>query len=913
MLRSSGFAARVLSAALGVTFAVALASGAAAAAQARAFERESALVDELRAALSHGPLERIEQLAASDADLFPGVVEQLALAVHAQDERAALQARVRGAAAADRSGLLARHAQRWSTRLAAPVDDELARQDALAWSTPAEEPAVAIGIHTALAASLESAGWIALAAEHACAVLDLLDLDRRPADMLCLARERLAWIEGLGLPLEEAQVRERLGHALQVLHQAEESHRQLDQVIETALRRSDSRLALRALHIATWTAQATRGPQVGLEFAELAEALAVRRGDEDAAARALRTQAAMLVVLQDEQRARERSERSIEFAHRRGLPEREADCLVYRAQLELRFGRAEAAVEALERAAATLTDPPPRSERDRSVLYRSARLRCLVEQARLELSAHVLPLSAARVEQIEGALEGPFDLYDHGLLLLALAEHHARSGATARAAELAHQVIREARRLDHDEFEARGLVRLADCSARSGDESEALRRLRQALALRDSSRRPQVELSVEGSFERSRTASSDSSFGALIAAQGFERTGSPRFAEEALALIDYGRARTLAARRLPQAAAAVLEVSDLRRRLEQLAPPSTLVLAFDTRAAVAVAWRAGVARLFRLPPADRLAHLVDFFEHAAWRDPDIAPFAQAAGALSKALLAPVQSELEHASELLIVADGPLHRVPFDLLLDPRPASSPRSFADAAFLFRALEVVHVPRLGRGDADAGRPSAPASKRLVAFGYGGPPSSPRAPLAEREVETIAALFKPERRFVRVGDEASEATFKRVELGPGDVLHIAAHGSSASEGLRSSGLALASGEGEDGDVTLQELCARPAPVDLVLLSACNGFVGREVDAEGVLSSAWAFLYSGARAAIVASAPIDDRLGERMFVRVHRRLLEGASPARALALARRELLGSADALDIAAARLPFLLQQRLP
>jgi CHAT domain-containing protein len=917
MASTSRFAARLCNAALRVAVCFSLCASlcvvASAAGQRRAFEDESARVDELRDALTCGSLESVERLALRDADLFPGVVEQLALSVRSESGRAALQARIRAAAAADRSGLLAHHAPRWLAKLDAPLDEELARFEDLSWSAPVDDLAVAIGLHDALAETLERAGWVALAAQHACAALDALDLDRRPEEMACRARDRLAWIEARRVPFEAAQVHERLGHALQVLNQPEEGQRELDRALDTALRRPDSRLALRALHLASLTSSATYGPHVGLELAELSESIAARRGDDDALARALRTQGSMLVMLQDEQRARERSERSIDFAHARGLPEREADSLVYRAKLELRFGRAEAASRALERAAAILEEEPPAAEEDRRRLHRTIQFNCVLEQSRFELVQRDGPLSNERVEQIERVLSVPFDLHDHGMLLLALAEHRVRSGANALAAELACKVIDEARRLGHAEYEARGLVKLADCRAREFEEGIALELLRQALALRDGSRRPQVELSVEGRFERSRTASSDSSFGALIAAQGFERTGSPRFAEEALALIDYGRARTLAARRFPRASASALETPELRRRLDRIAPRSTLVLAFDTRAEVAVAWRAAEARLFRTPPVERLEHLVDFFEHAAWRDPDIDAFAQAAGELSKVLLGPVQQELDEVRELLVVADGPLHRVPFELLLDPRSAPPPRSFADAAYLFRFVEVVHAPCLGRGEAGVARRLARAPQRVVAFGYGGPAQSSRAPLAEHEVATLAALFAPGRRLVRVGAEASEAEFKRVELGPGDVLHIAAHGASGDEGLRSAGLVLAAGEGEDGDLTLQEICARAAPVDLVLLSACNGFVGREVDAEGVLSSAWAFLYAGARAAIVATAPVEDRLGERLFVRVHQRLLEGSGPAKALTLARRELLESDDPLDVAAARLPFLLQQRLP
>lgn len=892
---------------------VALVTVSHAVAQERAFARESEVLDGARSALQTGSSEPIEPWAAEHADLLPTLIEQLALNARTRDERDALATRVRAACAADRSGLLTRHAARWRDLLAQPFDAELAHADELAWSKSAGDAHVEYGVHMALAETLARAGWLALAAEHACGALDVLDRDHQPAQMLCAARDRLEWVTSWGLPFEQAQVRERVGHALQVLDQPRESMHELQAVLELALRRPDSQLALRALHIASWSSAGARGPQSGLELAQQAERVALRRRDDDAVVRALRTQGALLLTLQDEARARAVCVQSIEQAHARGLLEREADALTYLAQIEARAGRVDAAREALARASLVLEAVPQARAPEQLELHRSTRLRCALEQTRIELRDSPAPLALARVAQVEQLLAAPFDLHAHGMLQLALAEHCARAGLIARAARLSQVVVDEARRLNHAEFEARGLVKLADCSARERAEEVALRHLRAALVLRDSSQRPHLELSVEGAFERSRTASSDSSFGALIAAQGFERSGDERFAQEALALIDYGRARTLAARQLPSGALSVLTASELKRRLAQRLSPSTLMIAFDTRAALAVACRAGRFRLYRTPSIEQLAHLVDFFEHSAWVDPDIASFAPAARALSEALFAPLRDELQGVSELVVVADGPLHRIPFELLLDPRSEPQPRSFATAAFLFRAFDVVHAPYLGLGEHVAARTAAQAPQRLVAFGYGGPEPSLLAPLAEHEVRAVSALYEPSQRWLRVGEQASEAEYKRVELRSGDVLHIAAHGSSGSAGLRSAGLTLAAGDGDDGQVTLRELCARPAPVDVVLLSACNGSVGREVDAEGVLSSAWALLYAGARSAIVATAPIDDRLGERLSVRVHRRLLEGLGPAAALAGARRELLASADALDIAAARLPFLVQQRLP
>jgi CHAT domain-containing protein len=65
----------------------------------------------------------------------------------------------------------------------------------------------------------------------------------------------------------------------------------------------------------------------------------------------------------------------------------------------------------------------------------------------------------------------------------------------------------------------------------------------------------------------------------------------------------------------------------------------------------------------------------------------------------------------------------------------------------------------------------------------------------------------------------------------------------------------------GEDGFLTMSEVLRLSLRSDMVVLSACQTALGREVTGEGVVGLSRAFLYAGSRAAVVSLWSVDDAL----------------------------------------------------
>ncbi|WP_437605377.1 CHAT domain-containing protein [Sorangium sp. So ce834] len=140
---------------------------------------------------------------------------------------------------------------------------------------------------------------------------------------------------------------------------------------------------------------------------------------------------------------------------------------------------------------------------------------------------------------------------------------------------------------------------------------------------------------------------------------------------------------------------------------------------------------------------------------------------------------------------------------------------------------------------------------------------------------------------------EATTQAFLKAARSGPLDVLHVAAHGLGGPtiKAPAGQGGLLLSGRGRDGFLPMIEILAEQLNARAVVLSACDGGVGRGVSGEGALSLGWAFLASGAEAVVVSRWPLADRPIHRLMQGFYEAAAAGASPASALAAAQRKLL----------------------
>jgi CHAT domain-containing protein len=263
------------------------------------------------------------------------------------------------------------------------------------------------------------------------------------------------------------------------------------------------------------------------------------------------------------------------------------------------------------------------------------------------------------------------------------------------------------------------------------------------------------------------------------------------------------------------------------------------------------------------------------------------------------------------TRLAIVADGPLEFLPFAALpVDKRKrlieaheivmlpsasalATQRRVLAGRAPAAKPLAVIADPVFDRTD-----PRAPA----CAVAGCGPVVGPAFPrLAGASIEAQAILELTRSATVDAGSHATGIAATRAAVVGGALqghrtVHIATHGLlDARQPLRT-GLMFsrigADGAAVDGFLGLRDVAELELDADLVVLSACDTALGKEIRGEGLVGLTRGFMHAGARAVLATLWRVSDKGSAeamRRFYRAH--LREGLPPAGALRRAQIELL----------------------
>ncbi len=278
--------------------------------------------------------------------------------------------------------------------------------------------------------------------------------------------------------------------------------------------------------------------------------------------------------------------------------------------------------------------------------------------------------------------------------------------------------------------------------------------------------------------------------------------------------------------------------------------------------------------------------------------------------LSERLLAPVAGRIERAERLLILADGPLHSLPFAALTDPGSIdgrrylieSKPIHLAASATVFARIQHERRKRRAVRLAAFGDPQVPTNQpldnpdtrlRSVLRGFELTP----LPATRAEVEGLRRLY-PETSRVYLGAEATEGRLKAVDSETTH-LHIASHGILDNRSPLDSALVFSIPErwreGEDnGLLQAWEIFEQVRlDADLVTLSACDTGLGKVLGGEGLLGLTRAFQYAGARSVFASLWSVSDTSTGELMQRFYGYLKAGESKAEALRSAQLDLLRS--------------------
>jgi CHAT domain-containing protein len=342
-----------------------------------------------------------------------------------------------------------------------------------------------------------------------------------------------------------------------------------------------------------------------------------------------------------------------------------------------------------------------------------------------------------------------------------------------------------------------------------------------------------------------------------------------------------------------------------------------------------------------VPEAERLSHIAEAD----------AKFQTASQHLSRMLLGQIADSLRgewKEKRLLIVASGPLEYLPFAALPIPSndnryqpliaeheivnlPSASVLSvirrettgrpvapktvavLADPVFDTNDPRLVRVTKRKAGDQEiaintrsAGAVSSSVSgsidnsilmRSIGSMGRSMDRGSlGRLPFSREEADAIAS-FVPAKSILKATDfQANRAKAVSGELANYRLLHFATHGLLNSEHPELSGLVLSlvdeNGRAQDGFLRMHEIYNLRMPAEVVVLSACQTGLGKQIKGEGLVGLTRGFMYAGAQRVVASLWQVDDLATAELMKRFYRGMLQDdLRPSAALRAAQLEMM----------------------
>ncbi|MBD2607260.1 tetratricopeptide repeat protein [Scytonema hofmannii FACHB-248] len=294
--------------------------------------------------------------------------------------------------------------------------------------------------------------------------------------------------------------------------------------------------------------------------------------------------------------------------------------------------------------------------------------------------------------------------------------------------------------------------------------------------------------------------------------------------------------------------------------------------------------------------------------------------------LSKILLQPVAKELGN-KRLVIVSDGALQYLPFAALPNPKDQTGK---TQSTPLLVEHEIVYLPSVStlavlRKEIN-NRQRAPKAIAIFAdpvFTSDDPRlklpqqkldkpnvneldlsrsakrtgiTFDRLPFTRNEADRISTLFPDALRKEVFDFDASRAIATNPELSQYRIVHFATHGILNSTQPELSGIVLSlfdnKGMPQNGFLRLHDIFNLNLPAELIVLSACETGLGKEIKGEGLVGLTRGFMYAGSPRVVVSLWSVDDEATSELMTKFYQKMLQDKlKPAAALRSAQIEML----------------------
>ncbi len=286
-------------------------------------------------------------------------------------------------------------------------------------------------------------------------------------------------------------------------------------------------------------------------------------------------------------------------------------------------------------------------------------------------------------------------------------------------------------------------------------------------------------------------------------------------------------------------------------------------------------------------------------------------FAIASSYFYEQLLAPILTEKTKGKHLIIVPDGALGHLPFEVFLT-KPIQGDYNYAQLPYLLHDYSVSYgySATIYSTQLSQAQHRTPAQKGVLAMAadYKNKTTESTQVRSSRgaNLRSIRSSLSPlpgakaevkalkEHLYGAFFDDikASEQRFKQT-AGDYNIIHLAMHGvlDSRSPILSSLVFSEDNTEQEDNFLRAYEIAQMELNADLVVLSACETGYGKFQQGEGIMSLAHSFTYAGASSVLNSLWQVNDYSTGKIMTSFYQNIAEGNTKDKALQLAKLEYL----------------------
>ncbi len=288
--------------------------------------------------------------------------------------------------------------------------------------------------------------------------------------------------------------------------------------------------------------------------------------------------------------------------------------------------------------------------------------------------------------------------------------------------------------------------------------------------------------------------------------------------------------------------------------------------------------------------------------------------------LGRILLSSVAAKIGN-KRLAIVADGFLQYIPFSALISPKSEVSPLVETNEIVMLPSASVLAQLRADpepmredrktiaifadpvfdlqdsriAGNASRKPNDESTSMRRILRDFRFGESLPRLLASRQEARGISNLIDKNDADVRMDFEANLENIESSNLKDYKILHFATHGLLNSSRPELSGLVFSlfdrNGIRQNGFLSLNDIYNLDLSSDLIVLSACQTALGKDVRGEGLIGMSRGFLYAGSKRIVASLWKVDDSATAEFMKRFYtNHLQEGMPASKALQQTKNEM-----------------------